>query len=133
MIRGFLAAYVQRLALFALLLALAIAGWQQTQVWRLEARLSQAAAKLIAQAQALQQRDLLIARQHQAVADWQAAAGRQAEHIAQAQAAAAAIRQGTQHLVQRSLQAPVPSDCAGAVRWGAAAGRQIGQQWEAGS
>lgn len=132
MIRGFLAAYGLRLALLALLAALAIAGWQQTQVWRLEARISQANEKLLRQAQDIRERDKLISDQNTAVQAWRGAAEIQARQIAAAQTKAAQQQRDSTSRVVRVMQQPVPSDCPAAVRWAAQEGITLAKAWETG-
>lgn len=72
-------------------------------------------------------RDILA--QNAAVADLEAQAAAQARRVSQAAADAATARAQADARVRRILAAQVPTDCTGAVAWGAAQAGELVRRW----
>lgn len=71
----------------------------------------------------------VISFQNGKVAEWKAAADRQADQVRQAQQAADRARIVARQRLARLQALPVPTDCSGAIAWGAVQARELVKGW----
>ena len=102
-----------------LVTCLGLAGWVQIQSARLEA--------VSAREEALSDK---LTTQNRAVAEWKAAAGRQADRVSTASKKAEKIRTATIDRVRTINVAKIPPACSDAIKWAADQGATFSMRWE---
>lgn len=128
---GLLSRFALPLALGGLVVVGAYAAWTRVELALVRGEVESLTEKLGKCATDLAAERATIKRQAEAIADMKAKGEEAKAAVAEAEKKLRAQRAGYERRLREIAAAPVPQDCAGAVRWAAEEAAGIVREWEA--